>query len=367
MALDGLRGFGVTTVLLYHFSPTGIEESWIYPFLGDPNYYVRLFFLLSGYLLAGLLEKRRTHEHHFLSNHYLRRVVRIFPLYWLSLLLCLWPPIWPGLMATVANIFMLFGFLGFKNGYIWNYSAWSLFCEEIFYLISPFLIPARRPLLLFFALTAASFGIASLWLPLQSKIDPVMGQYFVFFSPLANFHFLFGGCSLFYLLHKTKIGSWRIPNLINASILISLAAWMIYREHLASLFLFPNAFLFVLAFLILKEDSFVAKILRTPPLPSIGLRCYSIYILSLPLQHIFKKSLWPSIQNLLPPTFGSYELDLFVSFAVFFPFLFSFCLLAEAYFARPLTNKVQHWIQNRERLARGKAQVSADPSPTLAS
>jgi len=84
-ALDGVRGLAILLVLLYHFvaqttATNRIEAvvNWVFDYgsLG-----VDLFFVLSGFLITGILYDSRADPGYFRS-FYMRRVLRIFPLYY---------------------------------------------------------------------------------------------------------------------------------------------------------------------------------------------------------------------------------------------------------------------------------------------
>src|ERR671910_1052032 len=88
-ALDGLRGIAIILVLLHHFTfyrPTaGIDAR-----IGDVVFFfwtgVDLFFVLSGFLITGILLDTRDSKRYF-TTFYARRTLRIFPLYYLVLFL----------------------------------------------------------------------------------------------------------------------------------------------------------------------------------------------------------------------------------------------------------------------------------------
>jgi peptidoglycan/LPS O-acetylase OafA/YrhL len=149
-ALDGLRGIAILMVLFHHltiYRPSEGVDAWIanIPLAGWAG--VNLFFVLSGFLITGILIDTRGGAHYF-RNFYARRSLRIFPLYYLVVffalvLLPLWPtlhdvlvgtypmpPKWPYWLYltnfSIADRGMVHGLLDV---------AWSLAIEEQFYLV----------------------------------------------------------------------------------------------------------------------------------------------------------------------------------------------------------------------------------------
>src|SRR5712672_2069149 len=95
LQLDGLRGMAVILVVLYHYSldlvlPTGSFLTYLkIPFrMGWCG--VDLFFVLSGFLIGGILLDARESPKYF-QVFYMRRVHRILPIYylWVSLFVVL--------------------------------------------------------------------------------------------------------------------------------------------------------------------------------------------------------------------------------------------------------------------------------------
>jgi len=144
--LDGLRGIAILLVLLIHFwrYPIGYEVLNRFARAGWVG--VDLFFVLSGYLITGILWGQR-HSVHYYRNFYARRVLRIFPLYYLLLVVVFvilplhraGPELvaaraeWPLYVAYLANVpVVLHG---------WRLPSlditWSLAIEEQFYLCWP--------------------------------------------------------------------------------------------------------------------------------------------------------------------------------------------------------------------------------------
>jgi len=83
-ALDGLRGVAILLVMFIHFTvinPIGTIEVWFQKVAYLGMHGVDLFFVLSGYLITSILLDTKGKEN-FLRNFYMRRILRIFPLYY---------------------------------------------------------------------------------------------------------------------------------------------------------------------------------------------------------------------------------------------------------------------------------------------
>src|SRR5436190_4776765 len=90
-ALDGLRGIAILLVLAIH-SPTPPSQDWpslLLTFLQSSGWMgVDLFFVLSGFLIGGILLDMPSRVES-LRSFYARRALRIWPLYYVALLLAL--------------------------------------------------------------------------------------------------------------------------------------------------------------------------------------------------------------------------------------------------------------------------------------
>ncbi|MEO8454883.1 MAG: acyltransferase [Sphingomicrobium sp.] len=166
-ALDAIRGVAIILVVAYHFldERSGIAtRTGVMRAIGSVSSAgwtgVQLFFVLSGFLIGGILIDHRSQKGYF-RTFYLRRVFRIVPLYALSLLIfallytCYdWRaaglsdvfefdlPVWTVLTFT-QNIFV--AAIGHYAGPGWLGVTWSLCVEEQFYLLLPCLIYAVSP------------------------------------------------------------------------------------------------------------------------------------------------------------------------------------------------------------------------------
>lgn len=157
--LDGVRGFAILMVMALHFVCSQITQSrsWLESLAarltGYGSWGVDLFFVLSGFLITGILWDSRGNPHYF-RTFYARRTLRIFPLYYATLLLVvvLLPA---GLLQSYAPAALQ---VREQQGWLWTYLTnvyvakeggfaipyvshfWTLAVEEHFYLVWPFVI-----------------------------------------------------------------------------------------------------------------------------------------------------------------------------------------------------------------------------------
>jgi peptidoglycan/LPS O-acetylase OafA/YrhL len=163
-ALDGLRGLAVLGVMGSHLFPGGnigkgilVNASQHLLMYGATG--VDLFFVLSGFLITGILYDS-VHDSGYFRKFYARRALRIFPLYYgvLCLLLLLTPLLhvqWHGmqwsLLLYLQNTNWPMPLYAFYPEHGINVShLWSLAVEEQFYIVWPllvFLIRRIKPLL----------------------------------------------------------------------------------------------------------------------------------------------------------------------------------------------------------------------------
>ncbi len=152
-ALDGWRGLAVLVVVLHNSSFLWKHQHTVPDMLVSTLFAtgwagVTLFFVLSGFLITGILLDTRSSPRYF-RDFYLRRTFRIFPLYYVTLLIA-FVVVAPllGSAAWVASVHR-------NQAWFWSYIPnwlpsgrgivglshfWSLGVEEQFYLVWPLLL-----------------------------------------------------------------------------------------------------------------------------------------------------------------------------------------------------------------------------------
>jgi peptidoglycan/LPS O-acetylase OafA/YrhL len=173
--LDGLRAIAALAVIVHHFKPFTIPNGVDIGAAG-----VKLFFVLSGFLITGILLRARdaycaagTSLRHVFFCFYVRRVLRIFPLYYAVL--------FTAVLADLPRARDDFPWYGF---YLSNYLValhpeggpgiqhfWTLAVEEQFYLCWPFIIllTPRRWLLSVILVTIAAAPTYRLGMALSTR------------------------------------------------------------------------------------------------------------------------------------------------------------------------------------------------------
>lgn len=149
--LDGIRGAAILMVIFHHvhlaYRPTGRFDCGFWG--------VQIFFMLSGFLITTLLLREREATGNIRLGHfYIRRTLRIFPVYYL--VLGLYCALVYGLEQDVQEAQEFWRNLPYFLTYTYNlvipsrhdrvifFLAWSLAVEEQFYLVWPWLVKYLR-------------------------------------------------------------------------------------------------------------------------------------------------------------------------------------------------------------------------------
>jgi peptidoglycan/LPS O-acetylase OafA/YrhL len=188
-ALDGVRGIAILTVLLSHF----LMKEY---FANERAFYIAqngwmgvdLFFVLSGFLITGILLDSRDRPNYW-SGFYRRRALRILPLYYFVVIVT-WITIVfiekaPERLQGYDSFVWYFTFtpniaMGLKNEWLWHSQVfnlnhlWSLAVEEQFYLFWPLVVrySSKRGIAVL-ALVLLAMGVG-----LRNMTDHIAGNEF---------------------------------------------------------------------------------------------------------------------------------------------------------------------------------------------
>lgn len=141
--LDVLRGFAILMVVACHAVPdyrqwSGLARDFVY-LVAFGSAGVHLFYLLSGFLISGILFDTQDRPRYF-QVFYVRRALRILPAYFLILAVLISADFvsWKFVLACVLFIANMAGAVGARTAEFGIF--WSLAVEEQFYLAWPLVI-----------------------------------------------------------------------------------------------------------------------------------------------------------------------------------------------------------------------------------
>ncbi|HET9086889.1 MAG TPA: acyltransferase [Acidobacteriaceae bacterium] len=386
-ALDGLRGLAILLVLVSHLmlfnDRTGSR-------LGDSLAALRglgwtgvdLFFVLSGFLITGILYDTLQDPRYFRS-FYMRRFLRIFPLYYgfllFMVLLAHWQHFsWGGrqyvLLAYLQNTGLWFPVTDFHPGALADLDHfWSLAVEEQFYVFWPLLVFLVRGRSRLIALTL-SLSAAAVLLRIALYLHGASPLAIFMSTPCRMDTLLMGGCVALVARGESDWipRRWMLPLALTSAVVI--AAYTLAHPHrdmragfFGATFGYSVIAIGCVALLIaaLDRNSPIQRVLSGRVLRSLGKYSYGIYVLHIFISHLFgtllQRVLGQSLRNFLTPVLHSHPLAVMVEFclnlAVVFGAAYVSYHLYELHFLR-LKRYFGYRKQAENRLA-----VSSTPVP----
>lgn len=320
-ALDGLRGLAIALVTAFHFlrGPGGTAVD-LSSALADAGWIgVDLFFVISGFLITGILLDARGDPRYY-RNFYARRVLRILPLYYGYLILLL------VLARTSLGRALGADYFAAHQPWFWTHTTnwlllatpgpggagaagfgalWSLALEEQFYLVWPFIVavtPGR--ILLRVCLTVAT-GSLALRIALAAAGLPAYTLYvssFTHLDPLAV------GAALAILLREGRLegaAGWGRWWLVLGGVTFTLCAALVGTG--APVFPVPASIMIsavaamwggLVCWVVADPAARALRWSRSTPLRTLGKYSYAYYLLQLPVAAALGAAgLWTVVGN----------------------------------------------------------------------
>ena len=313
-SLDGLRGLAFLMIFFRHYGITSHQKQlWvkIAAYLCYGGWMgVDLFFVLSGFLITGILLDTRESPRYF-TNFYARRVLRIFPLYYtaLAVLFVLTP--WLHLQWHGGH----FAYLFYAGNLAYNLNPslaevkpavsflhlWSLAVEEQFYLIWPLVVmmvsSRRRLAWICGGLSLAGLALRVcllLWLPRGDAYEWCYAE-----LPTHMDGLLYGALAAISIRELSLQGAlqWAhkiLPYALCAMGLVIAFGGVDFHSISMTVIGFPvlAAIFACLVLLSLRSGSLVNRFGNVPALRFIGRYSYGMYV-----YHIL---FWPGLSWILP-------------------------------------------------------------------
>lgn len=338
----------------------------VYHNFGFINYFffgwlgVDLFFVLSGFLITDILLKT-VNQPGYLSNFYKRRILRIFPLYYLYVILALF-------VIPALNSGFDINYYYDNQVWIWTYlqnwlyifkphdgsnamhHLWSLAVEEQFYLFWPLIILLlKKPwrLLIFISLALAAVLGLRLWIWMNQVADLAYFNLYTF----SRVDGICIGCIVALLLHiNPGFLKKYTPWIVLFFALMNFAFYFVNRSHE---FGFPYLALagyttFAMIFGLLVHETvtggtpLLTKVFSFAPLRFFGRISYGFYMFHWPVYLLIS----PWLYQLFAPGLGGQALQFTVSIlATLAAILLSW--LSFRYFESYFLNLKDRWASPR--------------------
>ena len=353
-ALTGLRFCLAAWVILHHICGRGMMlEAWanglpapVHQLIRGGYLAVSVFFVLSGFVLT------RTYAHttwdkRSLGRFFTARFARIYPVYFVSLILMspfiiemLLVPVWTGAQrATLLTDYLLVlqGWTGsLKVG--WNTPAWSLSCEFFFYLWFPALfllmknarwraISVAMVAAVLFPIALDHAGVPWTWKPVYDLADFVAGIAAARIFTLLRGRRAWNGRGYWLYIPAVVVGAWLIihPTVVDGSG-ADVAAYL-RSLNVAMLVGFA------------LSGGWIAKWLSTRIAGFLGKASYSMYVLHVPI-------LWWTGRYLVH---GRLHLPRLVGAAIYFTLVIAASGMIYAWLEAPASSWIRGWQKKFSR------------------
>ncbi|MBO9204925.1 MULTISPECIES: acyltransferase family protein [Niastella] len=333
-SLDGLRGLAILLVLFLHL----FNHGFLYPFFTFGWIGVELFFVLSGFLITGILIDTKPKKG-FIQSFLVRRALRTLPLYYLVLIL----------FGIIAPFFGPTRWFAQYQFFFWTHTSnflfldkgffnplghfWSLALEEQFYLIWPFIVlVGNKKQIIGVAISLIVLGIGLRF----AYSDPML----FYGMPLAHLDGISMGAIIAIVIRlETKI----VCKHINAVFLLLIIPFLVFMisgasEKKAPFTLTIISFFFGIMLLSALHAGVVEKILSTKVLLFFGKYSYGMYVFN---SLFFYFSNWAGADRLsenqrLIVYLGDFILTIIASYISYHLFESKFLRLKQKHYSQPV-------------------------------
>jgi len=305
--LDGLRGIAIALVLLHHYiyqmhpSMPDALSAILIPVAELGWSGVDLFFILSGFLIGGILVDAKESVNYY-RTFYIRRVFRILPIYFFLILLgfllvelgahtggamsgiSLHPAPWRYYLTFTQNFYFA------RHSDVLSYLqvTWSLAVEEQFYLTLPLLVRRLdKDKLLAVAVGMVVFiGVLRSVLYWNGHINAMQS----YVLPFCRFDSLFIGVACAMLMRNRSLFTrlQKYTKLLAAATIVLGCVFFYMDHHLwgRNIFLHTAGFTIVGLFyaavmmlVLVHPEGVISRALRYKPLMSLGTISYCVYLI----------------------------------------------------------------------------------------
>jgi peptidoglycan/LPS O-acetylase OafA/YrhL len=298
-ALDGLRGVAVLLVVMLHLTmqvhdPSGIGSAVLKRvfFFGWSG--VDLFFVLSGFLITGILDDAKGTSNYF-RVFYARRMLRILPLYYAALLVVF---VIPRLVNTAGaerfvvplkdQLWYWFYLQNFHPlpelfyGLVGHF--WTLAIEEQFYLVWPviILVLSRRSALWHCGMLVL---LSIAYRAVHGHVIPAFGSYATF----AHLDGLAVGSALALLYRTPGAIGWirrRLPVIATVAVVVTVVVYTGGRRQIRPVLLRTCVAIVygcLLVYAVERRHGFLASFFRSRIMRFFGRYSYGMYVLHVPM------------------------------------------------------------------------------------
>ena len=291
--IDGIRALAVIPVILFHAGFSWFSGGYVG---------VDVFFVISGYLITGIVMSDIARGTFSIADFYERRIRRILPALFLVVVVCIPVAFWVLLPADLKEFGQsLIAVATFSSNVLfWSQSGyfhgaaelkpllhtWSLSVEEQFYVVFPLLLLlmwrwGRKWVVTVLLVIAVSSLLLAEWGALNKPIAAF------FLLPTRAWELLLGSLVAFYLANESRRQPSLAQNNVLASIGFIAVAYAIFVFDAKTTFPGLHALVPTLgtALMIIgaRPETWVGKFLCQPSMVSVGLISYSAYLWHQPL------------------------------------------------------------------------------------